>query len=258
MMPPGPFIHYVLETQYAGVDIRLLLNGVELVRGVAADKIATQEKVNGWLLSGMNTVQIFAAVPDPAQAVGQVKVKCQLFNGPMGRQPEESEAVIRFVQEDKTKLPAGALEPVWQGTFEAKPFYGPWSWETAMPIVAGPANEVAATNVVREVIVALNAHDTAAVEKLFAVYTTEIARAYNGSVEKSNGQLAGWVAGWAAKPVGVLPVEEYSVVVEENRRLLRVERKDGLSLFTVDPKAPGAGPKRVYLAHLPMGWTLVR
>jgi hypothetical protein len=259
MMPTDvPFIHYVLETQNAGVDIRVLLNGAEIVRGVPADKKITQEKINGWLVGGQNKVQIYASVTDPEKITGQVHIKCLLFRGPMGEQPDESKALLRFEQDDKMKLPNGAMQMVWQETFTPEPFYGPWVWETSAPIVPGPVSERAALGVLTSAIVALNAHDGEAVVKLFTVYLDEVARAYHGNAERQKARMAGMADAWTVVPMHALAAENYAFHYEENQKLLRVDRKDGLPLFTEDVKSPGIGPQRVYLANTPLGWTIVR
>ena len=261
MSAPGvtnPQIHYVVELQYAGLEVRLLLNGVEIVSGTQSDRKIVQQKVNGWLTYSPNELELYAAIPDPTHINAPLDLKCLIFRGPHGRQPEESEALARFAERDKAKLPAGAMQVVWKTSFASDPFYGPWRWENAPPITLDAPSTAAALQVVRSVIAALNGHNKVDLVQLFRVHIDENARAMGIMPEQLEGQLTGWADSWTlALPGNPLP-EEYSLTVEGNRRLLRIERKDGKPVFTADPKSAGSGPRRIYIARLGQGWAIVR
>ena len=253
-----PQIHYVIELQYAGLEVRLLLNGIEIVRGTQAEKKIVQQKVNGWLSSAGNELELFASIPDPAHINAPIDLKCLVFRGPHGRQPEESEALARFAERDKAKLPAGAMRSVWKTSFAADPFYGPWRWENGRPISLDATTISAALQIVRSVIAALNGHNTTSLIQLFRVHIDENARAYGMQVDRVEEQLAGWCHSWTPAPPRNPSPEEYSLTVEDNRRLLRIERKDGSPVFTADLKSAGSGPRRIYAARLAEAWAIVR
>jgi hypothetical protein len=253
-----PFIHYVLELQHSGLDVRVVFNGVELFNGVPADKKIIQLKINGWMTATGNKLVLYASIPDPAHPVEPADLKCLVFRGPMGRQPDESEALERYAERDKAKFPIGAKQQVWQTTFASDPFYGPWQWESAAPITQNPATIHAALQVVGAVTAALNSHNVTDLQQLFRVYIEEGVRAYNMKQESVEAQMKGWAESWTTTAIHSPMQEDYSLIVEENRLLLRVERKDNLPVFTTDAKTPGTGLTRIYLAYGVMGLKIVR
>jgi hypothetical protein len=254
----NPQIHYVIELQYSGLEVRLLLNGIEIVLGTQSERKIVQQKVNGWLTNRPNDLVLYAGIPDPAHVNAPLDLKCLVFRGPHGRQPEESEALARFAERGKAKLPAGAMQVVWNTSFASDPYYGPWRWEAGRNVASDAASAAGAMEVVPDVIVALNGHNTEALARIFNVYIEENARAYGMKVERVEEQLAGWCESWTPVPPRNLALEQYSLTVEGGQRLLRIERKDGSPLFTADPKSPGSGPRKVYCARLGEGLVIVR
>jgi hypothetical protein len=251
-------IHYVIELQHAHIEVRLLLNDIEIARGTAADQKIVSQRVNGWMLCEGNELKLFAAIPDPAHLAGPVDLKCLVFRGPHGRQPEESEALARFAERDKQKFPAGAMQELWKTSFASDPCYGPWSWEYGHPIAPDGEATAGAMHAINSVIATLNVQDSAQLQQLFRVMTDESALAYGIKVERAEAQLAAWCASWTAVPLRPLLPDDFLLTVEGNHRLLRIERKDGNSVFTADTKFPAPGQRRIYLAHLDTGWTIVR
>ena len=253
----NPLIHFVIELQHSGLEVRLLLNSIELHRGGAMDKKIVQQKVNGWMTGAGNELALYAGIPDPANIPNPLDLKCLVFRGPQGRQPTEDEALARFAERDKAKLPAGNMQLVWKTSFASDPFYGPWRWEGARPISADPPTVASAMQLVRSVTASLSQRDSAGVVRFFRIYIDENARAYGMNVDRLEGQLRAMCESWPAEEPGNPVPNDYSFVVEENRRLMGIERKDGLSVFS-DPKSPGSGPLRVYVSSLQEGLTIVR
>ncbi len=254
----NPQIHYVIELQDSGVDVRLVLNDIEIARGTQAESKMSQQKVNGWLTFGPNELVLQAGLSDPTQTKVPLDLKCLLFRGPHGRQPEESEALARYAERDKARLPAGAMQVVWSTKFASDPYYGPWRWENGLPVALDPSTFLGASMVIGSVIASLNSHNTNELVRLFRVHIDENSRALGTKVERIEAQLAGWCTSWTTSPPRQVVPEEYSMVVEGSQRLLRIDRKDGKPVFTANPDTPGSGPLRIYLAKLAEGLTIVR
>jgi hypothetical protein len=250
-------IHFVIELQHSSVEVRLLLNGIELHRGKPADKKIIQQKVNGWMTAAGNELELYAGIPDPANLPNPLDLKCLVFKGPQGRQPSEDEALAHYAERDKAKLPTGSMQLVWKTSFASDPFYGPWRWESARPISADPPTVASALQLIHSVSAGLGEHDSESVVRFFRVYIDESARAYGMKVERIEEQLRAMCESWPAGSAGKPAADDYSFFVEENRRLMRIERKDGLSVFG-DPKSPGSGPRRVYVSSLQEGLAIVR
>jgi hypothetical protein len=254
----SPKIQYVVELQHSGLDVRLLLNNIEIASAGVADRAITQQKVNGWLLGGANELALYAAIPDPSHIQGPLDLKCLLFRGAHGRQPDEEEALAKFAERDKAKLPAGALQQVWKTSFPADPFYGPWLWSSAPVITLDSGTVQAALRIVSSVIDALNARNVQKLIDLFRVQIDENAAAYGMKVERIEQQLRGWAESWTAAPPRTILPDEYSLVVEGEQRLLRIQRKDGHSVFSTNPTASAPGLSRIYAARLARGLAIVR
>jgi hypothetical protein len=250
-------IHFVTELQHSGVDVRLLLNGIELHRGKPEDKKIIQQKVNGWMTAAGNELALYAGIPDPENIPDTLNLKCLVFKGPHGRQPSEDEALAHYAERDRAKFPTGSMQLVWKTPFASDPFYGPWRWENARPISADPSTVASALQIIQSVSAGLSEHDSESVVRFFRVYIDESARAYGLKVDRMEEQLRGMCEAWPAGEPGKPVADDYSFFVEENRRLMRIERKDGLSVFS-NPKSPGSGPGRVYVSSLQEGLTIVR
>lgn len=256
-----PAIHYVIELQYASIDLCLMLNGIEIARGGPKDRKISQLMVNYWLNETGNQLELYAAVPDPAHIDFPVNLKCLVFRGPMGRQPEESEALARYEERDKTRLPAGSMQQVWKTSFDCAPNPGPWYWQSGWVIQQDQVSAVAGLRVLHAVVNALNAHDSTALMQLYRIFIDESARSYEMEPAGIAEQLQEWCAGWTPTLPLHPNLDEYNFAVEGNRRLLRIERKDGNSVFSTDPKHPKTtqeGSRRLYLARMDQEWIIVR
>ena len=187
-------IHYVIELKTVGLNTKLILNDVEIARGKVADRKIIQQKVNGWMVKGSNSLVLWAALEDPAHPPPLVDLKCLIFRGPQGRQPEESEALDRFSERDKTKLPASSMQQVWSASFHADPCYGPWRWEIGRPIVLNDTSTAAVVRVMRSVVNALNRNDRQELLASFRVMTEENVRAYGFEASQIEAQLRDCVA----------------------------------------------------------------
>lgn len=251
-------IQYVIEFKSAGLGARLTLNDVEIARGKTADRKIVQQKVNGWMVRGSNGLALWAAIEDPAHPPPLVDLKCQVFRGPMGRQPEESEALARFVERDKAKLPARAMRQVWSTSFQADPCYGPWRWESGHLITLDQPSTASVLRVLRSVVDALNRNDKRALVTIFRVITDENVRAYGFDQALVETQLEDWCGVWPPVANWAPVLDHYALSIEGQGRLLHVERKDGKPVFTADPRGNGSGPRDVRLAWLEEGWLIVR
>ena len=251
-------IHYVVELKYVGLNLRLQLNDVEIAQGKPEDRKIIQQKVNGWLVRGNNDLVLCASLLDPAHPPPLVSLKCQVFRGPMGRQPEESEAVVRFVESDKKKLPSGSMQQVWSTSFQAAPCYGPWRWEEGRQVALDHASVGAAMRVMSSVADALGKKDKQSLLALFRVITDESVRAYGFDRALVEGNLEDWCNAWSPVPGWVPVPDDYILSVEGRGRLLRVLRKDGRPVFTQAATGSGSGPRDFRLAWLEEGWLIVR
>jgi hypothetical protein len=251
-------IQYVIELKFAGLNARLMVNDVEIARGKPADRKIIQQKVNGWLVGGSNDLVLSAALQDAAHPPPLVDLKCLVFRGPMGRQPEESEALARFAERDKAKLPAGSMQQVWSTSFQADPCYGPWRWERGRQIALDQTSAAAVLRVLKSVVDALNTNDKQALLALFRVMTVENVRAYGFDQALIEAQLGDWCGAWTPVAAWAPLLDDYALSIEGRGRLLRVERKDGKPVFTADPRGVGSGPRDVRLAWLEGGWLIVR
>jgi hypothetical protein len=243
--------------QHSGLAASLLLNGIEIHRGTPNDTKIVQQKVNGWMTAAGNELALYAGIADPANIPNPLDLKCLVFKGPQGRQPSEDEALAHYAERDKAKFPTGSMQLVWKTSFASDPFYGPWRWENARPISADPPTVASALQLIQSVSAGLSEHDSESVVRFFRVYIDESARAYGLEVDLLEGQLRGMCEAWPAGESGKPVADDYSFFVEENRRLMRIERKDGLSVFS-NPKSPGSGLGRVYVSSLQEGLTIVR
>jgi hypothetical protein len=187
-----------------------------------------------------------------------VDLKCLVFRGPQGRQPEESEALDRFAERDKTKLPAGSMQQVWSTKFQADPCYGPWRWESGRAVALNDTAIEAVLQVLRSVVDVLNRNDKQALPSFFRVMTEENARAYGFDHAQIEAQLQDWCGSWSPVAAWAPVLGDYTLTIEGDRRLLRVERKDGKPVFTADPRGSGSGPRDMRLAWLDEGWLIVR
>ena len=258
MNDPIARIHYVIEFKSVGLDARLMLNDVEIARSKLADRKIIQQKVNGWMVRGSNSLVLWAALQDPAHPPPLVDLKCLVFRGPYGRQPEESEALARFAERDKTKLPAGSMQQVWSTSFQADPCYGPWRWESGRPIALDQTSTAAVLRVLGSVADALNRNDKQALPAFFRVMTEENVRAHGFDPVQIEAQLEDWCGAWSPVVSWAPVLDDYALSVEGGGRLLRVERKDGKPVFTADAKGNGSGPRDMRLAWLEDGWLIVR
>lgn len=258
MNNPIARIHYVIEFKSVGLESRLMLNDVEIARCRSADRKIIQQKVNGWMVRGSNELVLLAALQDPAHPPPLVDLKCLVFRGPQGRQPEESEALARFAERDKTKLPAGSVQQVWSTSFQADPWYGPWQWESGRLIALDQTSASAALRALGSVVDALNRNDRQELLAFFRVMAEESARANGFDSAQIEAQLGDWCSGWT--PVGAwTPIlDDYVLSIEGSGRLLRVERKDARPVFTASAKGNGSGPRDTRLAWLGEGWIIVR
>jgi hypothetical protein len=254
----NPLIHFVIELQHSGLEVRLLLNGIDLHSGVPADKKIVQQKVNGWMTSSENELALYAGIPDSANIPNPLDLKCLVFRGPQGRQPAEEEALARFAERDKAKLPNGSIQLVWKTSFASDPSYGPWRWEAARPISADVPTIASAMQLILSAVTVLRQGDSTGLVRLLRIYVDESARAYGVNAGRLEAQVQA-MCDSSPRVQSRDPVpEDYSFEVEENRRLMRIERKDGLTVFTADPNSPAVGPARVYVSSLPEGFAIVR
>jgi hypothetical protein len=258
MSNPIARIHYVIEFKFVGLEARLMLNDVEIARCMPADRKIIQQKVNGWLIRGSNDLVLSAALEDPAHPPPLVDLKCLVFRGPQGRQPEESEALARFAEREKTKFPAGSMQQVWTTSFRADPWYGPWRWESGPPIALDQTSAAAALRVLGSVVDALNRNNKQALLAIFRVMTEESARANGFDPAQIEAQLGDWCSVWSPVAAWTPVLDDYALTVEGRGRLLRVERKDGKPVFSSDRRGNGSGPRDMRLAWLNEGWLIVR
>lgn len=255
---PSPHINFVVELQYSGLDVLLALNGIELVRGVASEGKVIQLKINGWMKSGSNDIVLSAGVPVSPQASRPLDLKCLIFRGPHGRQPDESEAIVRFAERDRANLPPGQMQVVWKGAFSSDPHYGPWRWESANPLAASPDDRTAALGLMASVQDALNAGRVDELLEIFHVMIQETARALGIQSRGFEASLRGWAGTWARGHSRPLSGGDYDMAVEGDHRLLRIVRRDGRYLFTADPGRNAFGPRLIYVSYLQEGWAIVR
>lgn len=89
------------------------------------------------------------------------------------------------------------------------------------------------------------------------MYIEENALANDFTPEDLREQLAGWVEAWTSAPRKPLVPSDYNLSIEGEQQLLHLTRKDGLSVFTADAKIRVEGISEVYLANLPLGWSIV-
>jgi len=149
------FILHVVEFRAAAVNASLSLNGVELIRSEADRPLMTQIKINGWMRYSGNELILRAGAPEQPKSKRPLDLKVNLFRGPHGRQPEESEALRRYeLQDPKTVAPGEPVE-IWKASFPSVPYYGPWEWERAVELHVGDALTSAVAAALNSVAVAI-------------------------------------------------------------------------------------------------------
>ena len=204
-----PLIHTVIEFQSMGLDARLLLNDVELARTTPADRKILQQKVNGWLTFGGNELVIEAALPDPHKAA-RPNLKCLIFRGPFGRQPDESEALARYEEDKPASFPGGNRQVVWATKFSSEPNYGPWRWEMGRPFALENQAMQAGLYAVSSVVAWLNEKRNADLLHAFRVVTEESVRAYGMSPQLIAEQLLEWAGSWTPQPTEIDHPEDFA------------------------------------------------
>lgn len=256
----APAILHVVELSHSGVDLRVALNGVEILRSDVGDHATARSIVNGWMTAHGNDLTIYAGIPaHPDKAQGHPSLTCRVLKGPAGQASTE---VTRFEAVGKTKFSRGARKILWRGKFPSAPFYGPWRWEKAEAIKRNVATTNDVLQLLSAVVAALNAHDAPTLLRLFHVEIDEISRALGAPAVKVEQRIRDWSDNWTPTPNHAVKAKELSFTLEAGNRLLRIERADGGPVFALAAaardSAPERGPNRVYAAKLGGRWALVR
>jgi hypothetical protein len=247
------FILHVVEFRAAAVNASLSLNGVELIRSEADRPLMTQIKINGWMRYSGNELILRAGAPEQPKSKRPLDLKVNLFRGPHGRQPEESEALRRYeLQDPKTVAPGEPVE-IWKASFPSVPYYGPWEWERAVELHVGDALTSAVAAALNSVAVALNERDTVTLLELFRVYVNELGRSLGIAPARIEAQLREWAQSWRAPGKQMIDSDQLSLTLQAENHVIRVRRLDHAPVLTSDAGNPATGPSEFFLAMLPGG-----
>lgn len=261
---------YVLELMFAGLQVRVELNGVELVADDSAASKTVGYRLNPYLIEGKNRLRAALRLPPPQNDKGSPSFQAKapesdfslrLIVGVKGVDP--GQAGINFQYEwdaVKTPLPSGAWSLVVDQIFAPPSAFGRWSWEDAPAQAPTSADMGDIIEEVRALHVAAASRDIPRMVEALGLKHAELARALGANPQVFRDDLAVALSTiFSAADCQVAPLDSNALKLEPmaEGRLVRVPLADG----TAPIKLSGGGEITHILpifTRLSGRWVLVR
>ncbi len=260
---------YALEAAIRGLFGEVLVNGVSVFRHTGRTSRSKATKINGWVVTGTNTVEVRLSAPwttpTPPQGDASPMFQTRLIGAPHGAIPDSGATLVDFTwSAEESPLPPLVPTEVMSADFTANG-YGPWAWEGAVNAPLGDADRAEAIEFLGEIAAALRLRDAFVVAGFFQLKHEELARALDVPFEDLEAGHRSLLQRWFADPAWTMePPNGAAVVLREGAggRVFEalgptggpaLEGRTGASAGTV-----GAIPIPLFLARVGDAWTVVR
>lgn len=229
---------YALESLYAGLMVRVAVNGIMLVVDDTLSSKTLSMALNPYVLEGANQVAVALRRPSDASLEalqrrrGAEDFTLRLQFGERGREPGPEGSLVAFAWPTAQSVPLkdDTWQVVFERTFQAPVAFGPWAWQSAP---AGPVDGDA-LQALAQAVMALDAQaragDVAALVAAHALKFAELSRALGVPAQKFEADLArkaDAILGAADRRIEPLDVAELRFEPLANGRLVRGRRADG-------------------------------
>jgi hypothetical protein len=228
---------YVLELLFAGVHVRVAVNGIEILSDDSAASKTIGSRINPYVIDGENTLAIALRLPPPPVSVADAappaapEFKARLIRGVLGRDPGAAGVMLQHEWSPASDpLVPGSWKVVLNQAWTAPVSFGRWAWQDAPAAALGSADTGAILGEVSMLHAAALQRDGRTLLDAHRLKFAEMARAMGATEAEFNKDLAdALLAMFAAPDYQVAPLDPARLLVEPlaGGRLVRVRLPDG-------------------------------
>lgn len=221
---------YVVELMFAGVHVRVQVNGVEVVHDESAASKTIGARINPYVVEGENRLAVALRLP-PADTPADPDFAVRLLRGVHGRDPGPLGRMLDQAWNAATDpLVPGVWKVVLNQPWTAPVAFGRWTWQDAPAAPPGPADRQDLLAEVAALHAAVVRRDGKALLDAHRLQHAELARAMGTTTAEFDADLAEALSTmFAASDFQVAPVEVRRLLLEPlaGGRLVSVRKPDG-------------------------------